>query len=134
MYEFHNIIDYLNEALFNLVHIRHNQRIRAQILVNQIYFTGIQAFPLIIVISFFLGAFVVQMGMFIIGGGGQLEWVYEILITSVIRDLAPMFIAVILLLRSGTAISTEMGVMKVNNEIDALLVLGISPISYLVYS
>ncbi len=50
----------------------------------------------------------------------------------VVKELGTLLTAIIVVARSGTAISTELGNMVVNKEIDALLSFGITPISYLV--
>ena len=131
MYSFKNVFDYSNEVLFNIVHFKHNRNLRANILISQIYFTAIQALPLICLIAFFTGLAVVELGYSLIGGA-QTRWVYEILVTAAIRDVAPIITGAIILLRSGNAITTELGAMCVEREIDALISMGISPISYLV--
>lgn len=131
MYDFKNIIDYSNELLFNIVHFKHNRNLRAQILINQIYFTAIQALPLVSLIAFFTGVSVVEVGHALVGGT-ESKWIFEILVAVGIRDVAPVVTSAIILLRSGNAITTELGAMRVEKEIDALISLGISPISYLV--
>ena len=131
MYDFRNILDYSNEVLYNIVHFKHNRNLRANVLINQIYFTAIQALPLVFLMSFFTGLAVVGLGHSLIGGT-QSAWIYEILIASSIRDVAPILTGIIILLRSGNAITTELGAMRVEKEIDALISMGISPISYLV--
>lgn len=131
MYDFKNVFDYSNEVLFNIVHFKHNRNLRANILISQIYFTAIQALPLVCLIAFFTGVSVVQLGYSLIGGA-QSSWVYEVLVTAAIRDVAPIVTGIIILLRSGNAITTELGAMSVEREIDALISMGISPISYLV--
>lgn len=131
MYDFRNVFDYSNEVLFNVVHFKHNGNLRANILINQIYFTAIQALPLVCLISISIGASIVHLGHSLIGGT-QSSWIYEILIASSIRDVAPIITGIILLLRSGNAITSELGAMRVEKEIDALISMGISPISYLV--
>lgn len=131
MYDFRNVLDYSNEVLFNIVHLKHNRNIRANVLVNQIYFTAIQALPLVCLMSFFLGVSIVELGHSLIGST-QSTWIYEILIAAAIRDIAPILTGIVILLRSGNAITTELGAMRVEKEIDALISMGISPISYLV--
>ena len=64
--------------------------------------------------------------------GTGIFWLYEILIFFVMRDFAPIAIASILLLRSGTAVSSEIAAMKTQREVSMLLSIGVSPISYLV--
>ena len=51
MFEFNSILDYLNEVLFNLFHLRHNNKIRGTVLINQVYFTAIQSMYYVIFLS-----------------------------------------------------------------------------------
>ena len=131
MYNFKNVFDYSNEVLFNIVHFKHNRNLRANVLINQVYFTAIQALPLVCLMSFFIGISIVELGHSLIGGT-QSAWIYEILIATAVRDVAPILTGIVILLRSGNAITTELGAMRVEKEIDALIGMGISPISYLV--
>lgn len=104
------------------------------VLLRQIMFTGYEALPLISFIALSIGGLIILQGNNILGGFGQGRLVYVILVTVVIRELSSIFTALIVIARSGTAISTELGNMVVNNEIDLLVSFGISPISYLVVS
>ena len=63
---------------------------------------------------------------------GQDDIFYSLIISGFITDFAPVIIGLILLLRSGSAITTELGYMKVNQEVAALRSMGISPMSYLI--
>ena len=104
------------------------------VLLRQIMFTGYEALPLIIFIALSIGGLIILEGNYILGGFGQSQLVYVILVTVVIRELSIIITALIVIARSGTAISTELGNMTVNNEINLLQSFGISPISYLVVS
>ncbi len=65
-------------------------------------------------------------------GFSQSKIFYTILVSVVVRELAYILTALIIIARSGTAISTELGNMVINDEIDALQSFGISPINYLI--
>ena len=56
----------------------------------------------------------------------------KILVWVVFRELAPLLTAIIVIARSGTAIATELGAMKINGEIESIEMLGIPADSYLV--
>ena len=56
----------------------------------------------------------------------------KILVWVVMRELAPLLTATIVIARSGTAIATELGSMKINGEIDAIEMLGIPADRYLI--
>jgi len=113
----------------------HKQRqIGSIVLLRQIMFTGYEALPLIIFLALSIGGLIILEGNYILGGFGQSQLVYVILVTVVIRELSSILTALIVIARSGTAISTELGNMTINNEINLLRSFGISPISYLVVS
>jgi phospholipid/cholesterol/gamma-HCH transport system permease protein len=60
------------------------------------------------------------------------ELIGRVLVAVVLRELAPLITAIVVAGRSGTAIATELGNMKVNSEVLALSSLGIDPVRYVV--
>lgn len=106
--------------------------ISAEVLFKQIRFTGLEALSLIFTISFVLSVLIIAQGYPFLMSIGQQALIYDILIVSIIRDGGPFIVCFVILARSGTAITTELGNMVVAQEIDALNAMGISPISYLV--
>ncbi len=113
----------------------HRQKqIGFMVLLRQIMFTGYEALPLILFIALSIGGLIILEGNYILSGFGQSKLVYVILVTVVIRELSSIITALIVIARSGTAISTELGNMVINNEISLLRSFGISPVSYLVVS
>jgi phospholipid/cholesterol/gamma-HCH transport system permease protein len=100
---------------------------------SQIYFTGWQAVPLITVLAIASGATAIlqsssQLSLF--GGGGMLG---NILVVIIVRELAPLLTALVVIARSGAAVASEIGNMRVNREIEALEIIGINPLSYIVF-
>lgn len=99
----------------------------------QIYFTGFQALPLISVMALACGSIVIlqaSSGMSLLGGGAIIG---DVLVAVVVRELAPLLTALIVIARSGTAVASEIGNMRVNREIEALEAMGIHPLSYVVF-
>lgn len=99
----------------------------------QIYFTGFQALPLISVLALASGSVVILQGatnLSLLGGNSV---VGNLLVAIVVRELAPLLTALIVIARSGTAVASEIGNMRVNREIEALEVMGIHPLSYVVF-
>lgn len=102
------------------------------IALTQILFTGVQALSLVSIIGLLIGAtIIIQTSLLAPGAGGEV--LGRILVAIVIRELAPLVTAIIVAGRSGTAIATELGNMKVNQEVDALASLGIDPARYIVW-
>jgi phospholipid/cholesterol/gamma-HCH transport system permease protein len=103
----------------------------SRIAIRQVFFTGFEALGLISVIAAFVGAtFVLQVQL--LSGALNTEMVGKVLVAVMLRELAPLVTAIIVAGRSGTAISTELGNMKVNDEILALSSMGIDPLRFVV--
>jgi len=100
--------------------------------VRQIFYTSFQALSMISVVALFVGATLTAQSE-LLGGPLQRETAGRVLVTVVIRELAPLITAIIVAGRSGTAIATEIGVMRVNSEILALASLGIDPPRFIVW-
>lgn len=109
-----------------------HKSISAEVLFKQIRFTGLEALSLIFTISFVLSVLIISQGYPILTSIGQQALIYDILIVSIVRDGGPFIVCFIVLARSGTAITTELGNMVVAKEMDALNAMGISLISYLI--
>lgn len=99
----------------------------------QIYFTGFQALPLISVLALASGSIVIMQStaqLNLLGGG---EMIGNLLVVIIVREISPLLTALIVIARSGTAVASELGNMRVNREIEALEVMGINPLSYVVF-
>jgi phospholipid/cholesterol/gamma-HCH transport system permease protein len=100
--------------------------------LSQILFTGVQAVSLVSVIGLLIGAtIVIQTSLMVPGADGEL--LGKILVAVVLRELSPLITAIIVAGRSGTAIATELGNMKVSGEILALSSLGIDTPRFIVW-
>jgi len=102
-----------------------------RVVVMQILFTGVDAVGIILLISTSLGAVIIFEGAPLLSVG-QNSLLYTILITVITRELGPLLTAFIVMARSGVAIATELSNMVISQEIEAYMVVGINPISYLV--
>lgn len=101
-----------------------------RISVRQVFFTGFEALPLVSVIASLLGATIVIQAQLLGTVSGDV--LGRMLVAVVLREIAPLTTAIVVAGRSGTAIATELGNMKVNNEILALASLGIDPYRFIV--
>ena len=121
-------------TIYEALHLSGNKHISSMVILRQILFTGYEALPLIGFIALAIGALVILQGYSLLTTFGQGNLVQVILVTVVINELSAVITALVVIARSGTAISTELGNMVVNGEIDLLKSFGLSPISYLVVS
>ncbi len=99
----------------------------------QIYFTGWQAMPLITVLALATGSIVIMQSSANLSLLGGAQAIGNLLVVIIVRELGPLVTALIVIARSGTAVASEVGNMRVNREIEALEVLGIHPLSYIVF-
>lgn len=101
-----------------------------RVLLKQVYFTGLEAWKIIMLVALILGTVIVSQVVGLVGSGnGSLTG--KVLVWVVLRELAPLLTAMIVIARSGTAIAAELGSMKINGEIVALELMGIPPERYL---
>ncbi len=120
---------------FRAALVHHSQGFRTifSVVSAQIYFTGFQALPLISVLAVAAGSLVIMQSSFQLSLLGGPEMIGNLLVAIIIRELAPLLTALIVIARSGTAVASEIGNMRVNREIEALEIMGIHPLSYIVF-
>lgn len=119
-------------SIVSALRLDRRRRATFNVLLKQIYFTGFEAIPIISWIALIIGLVVVTQSLSIlprIGGEGLIG---KILVWVVIRELGPLFASIIVIARSGTAIASELGSMKMSRELTALEAMGIDPMHYLV--
>lgn len=102
-------------------------------LTSQVYFTGVMAIPLITFIALATGSVVVIQSTAQLSILGSREFMGNILVMTIIRELGPILTAMVVIARSGTAVATELGNMQTNHEIEALRSMSIEPLSYVVF-
>ncbi|MCC6276421.1 MAG: ABC transporter permease [Oligoflexia bacterium] len=114
---------------------RKNQSFRelVKVISSQIYFTGFQALPLIGMLALIAGTLVIIQASSQLSKVGGGEMLGNLLVVLIIRELGPLITALVVVARSGTAVASELGNMKVNSEIEALESMGIDPLSYIVF-
>jgi phospholipid/cholesterol/gamma-HCH transport system permease protein len=102
-------------------------RMLLDVILRQILFTGVEALRIVTVVALLLGGAVIIEAFTQLPRVGGESALGSILVVVVVRELGPILTAIIVIGRSGTAISTEIGYMMVNNEMQALVMMGINP-------
>jgi phospholipid/cholesterol/gamma-HCH transport system permease protein len=102
------------------------------VVLSQIYFTGWQAMPLISILALASGTMIILQSLANLNLLGGSEMMGRLLIAIVVREVAPLLTALLVVARSGTAVASEIGNMRANREIDALESMGINPVSFIV--
>jgi phospholipid/cholesterol/gamma-HCH transport system permease protein len=104
-----------------------------QILLMQVYFTGNFALKIVGMVAFALGAITILQLFTQLSKFGALDYVGKILNLVIIRELGPIITAFIVIARSGSAIAADIGTMMVNDEINAMEMLGINTLKFVVF-
>ena len=107
------------------------RRLIRRIIVEQIYFTGVQSLELISLLALISGAVMVLQAFTQLSKFGSLESLSIVLVVTLIREAGPLLTAVVIILRSGSAIALEIGYMNVLGEIEGLEMQGIPPLHFL---
>lgn len=101
------------------------------VLINQIYFTSVQIMPLFLTVSILLGAILIGVAGEYLRSIGMFHFFGALIMGFVVKEVAPFVTVLLIALRSGAAINTEIAVMKVNRELAALEAYDISVVKYL---
>ena len=93
---------------------------------------GVRSLPIVGMICFLIGVILALQSSYTLGKWGANRFIATLVAVSALREMAPLMTAILITGRSGSAITAEIGTMKVGEEIDALEVMGLNPIKYLV--
>ncbi|THD78234.1 MAG: ABC transporter permease [Phenylobacterium sp.] len=111
----------------------HPQRVRWPSLVSLVERAGLDAIPIVAVTSFFIGAVIALLGINQLREFGAEVFAVELIGIAVLREFGIVITAVLLAGRSASAFAAELGSMKMNQEIDAMQVMGVDPFEALVF-
>lgn len=112
--------------------VRRKNRFLNRIFIEQLYYFGALSFPMVAIVSFFLGLVLTfqlipelrKFGSESVAGG--------LIMVSVSREVAPVIVSIMISGRMGSSMAAELGSMKITDQIDALKLMGANPIRYLV--
>ena len=93
---------------------------------------GFRSVPIIVLINFLVGAIVAQQGIYQLQRFGATVYSVDLIGILILRELGVLLTSIMIAGRSGSAITAEIGSMKMREEIDALKVMALDPISVLI--
>jgi phospholipid/cholesterol/gamma-HCH transport system permease protein len=105
---------------------------RMRLYLEQMEFIGVGSMPIIMLVGFFSGAVTALQGIMALAMFDQQRWVGFAVGVSLARELAPVFTALMITARAGSAMATELGSMRITEQIDALTTFAVNPVHYLV--
>ena len=99
---------------------------------RQMVFIGVRAAPMVALTAFSIGVTLAMQAAHSLQSLGAEMYIPDLVMITLLREMGPVLIAVIVIGRSGSAVAAELGTMKVSEEIEALEVMAINPVQYLV--
>ena len=100
--------------------------------ILQPFFTGVEIFPILFVVATLFGTVVIIEVITMMGKMGFDDVVGGLMVVVIIRELGPILTAFLIAGRSGSSLTTYIGGMVINSEVDALATMGVDPVRYLV--
>jgi phospholipid/cholesterol/gamma-HCH transport system permease protein len=107
-------------------------RFRVTSIIFHLDRTGLQAVPIVFLMSFLIGGIIAQQGIFQLQYFGATIFVVDLVGILVLREIGVLLTAIMLAGRSGSAYTAEIGSMKMREELDALTVIGLDPVEVLI--
>jgi phospholipid/cholesterol/gamma-HCH transport system permease protein len=98
--------------------------------LRQVYFTGVTAATGVLLRASAVGALIIAFTINVLDADAELA--VKILLWVVLREVGPLAAALVVILRSGTAVAAELALMRISGQTEALRYLGINPYDYLV--
>jgi len=108
------------------------QRVRLSAIVQEMMAIGVLAMPVVAILAFANGAMMAMQGIYTLRDFGAESQVVSGIAMSVTREFGVLIAGIVVAGRSGSAIAARIGTMQMAQEIDALRVMGVSPVRYLV--
>jgi phospholipid/cholesterol/gamma-HCH transport system permease protein len=126
-------ISFLGEAaVAGLGTLRRPWRLRLSEVMRHLDEAGLRAFGLTLLLGFLIGVILAFQSSIPMRRFGAEVFIPNLVGISLLRELGPLMAAVVLSGRTGSAYAAELGTMTVNEEVDALRIMGIDPIAWLV--
>jgi phospholipid/cholesterol/gamma-HCH transport system permease protein len=127
------ILDFLGRSFTTLLRGLLNPRhLRLRSIAHHVYAAGIKAVPIVALIAFLISIVVAYQGAAQLERFGALIYTIDLVAISVLREMGVLLTAIMVAGRSGSAYAAEIGVMKTNEEVDAMMTMGLNPFEYLV--
>ena len=131
--DIYTLISFVGEMAAALVSAAgHPRRVRWKDTLLIAEAVGIRALPIVALIGFLMGLIMAFQAAIPLGRFGAQVYVANLIGLSILREMGPLMTAIVVAGRSGSAFAAELGTMKVREEIDALITMGLDPVRFLV--
>jgi phospholipid/cholesterol/gamma-HCH transport system permease protein len=126
------LISFLGSIILSFIHVCvHPKDLRIDDTITYMKKTGVDALPIVALISFLLGLVMAFMSSLQLQQFGANIYVASLVSIAMVSELGPIMTAIVVAGRSGSAFAAEIGSMKISEEIDALFTMGFNPTIFL---
>ena len=115
-----------------MLSLLHPRRWRITSLVAHIEQTGLNAVPIVALLTFLVGAVVAFLGTTVLFDFGASIYTVDLVAFAFLREFGVLLAAILLAGRTASSFTAQIGAMKANEEIDAIRALGLNPVELLV--
>lgn len=105
---------------------------RLRLFLEQMDFVGVGSLGIVLLVAFFSGAVTALEGINALKIFNQERWVGATVGVSLAQEFAPVFTGLMITARAGSGMTTELGSMRITEQIDSLTTFAVNPIQYLV--
>jgi phospholipid/cholesterol/gamma-HCH transport system permease protein len=131
---FRHIMTFLGELLTALFYaLRNPHTVRWDAVLASMKQVGVDGLPIVGLISMLVGVVMAFMSSLQLKQFGADIYVASLVSLAIVKELGPMMTAIIVAGRSGSAFAAEIGTMMVNQEVDALVTMGVDPVWFLAF-
>jgi phospholipid/cholesterol/gamma-HCH transport system permease protein len=131
-HQFVEAVGYLGRITVTGLRSLRPRHLRVASVTRHIYETGIQAIPIVALIAFLISVIIAYLSAQQLRQFGAEIFTVDLVAIAVLREMGVLLTAIIVAGRSGSAFAAEIGVMRLNDEIDALHSMGVDPFEVLV--
>lgn len=125
-------ISFLGSVILSFIHVcLHPKDLRIDDTITYMKKTGVDALPIVALISFLLGLVMAFMSSLQLQQFGANIYVASLVSIAMVSELGPIMTAIVVAGRSGSAFAAEIGTMKISEEIDALFTMGFNTTIFL---
>ena len=117
--------------LFKIIYRFFTPPIYFSLIVRQIYVIGVESISVVALVAAFTGAVLAVQGEYTLSQYGATASTGSAVALSLLRELGPVLTALMVNGRAGSAMTAELGIMKITEQVDALKAMGVDPLRYL---
>ncbi len=131
--DFISYSSFLGAMIYSFFRLFAARNFRFASIIRQMELSSVNALPIVALSAFLIGVVVTYQGSIQLERFGAAIFTVDLVGISVTRELAPLLTAVVIAGRSGASYTSEIGVMKITEEIDAMKTMGFNPFYFLVW-